>query len=110
MTLVRYEDGSLEDDLICLVDARDKIGIYSQTHGIAIQLVVTVVGCGLKTINSSITLKVLFGISGQSITPRVILLYPVVLLFDLFYPCQESVIVGWVTSIDCHLPIVCLMK
>ena len=39
MTLVRYEDGSLEDDLICLVDACDKIGIYSQTHGMAIKLV-----------------------------------------------------------------------
>ena len=64
VTLVRYEDGSLEDDLICLVDACDKIGIYSQTHGMAIKLVGTVAGCGLKIINSSITLKVLFGISG----------------------------------------------
>lgn len=64
MTLVRYEDGSLEDDLICLVDACDKIGIYSQTHGMAIKLVGTFAGCGLKIINFSITLKVLFGISG----------------------------------------------
>ena len=64
MTLVRYEDGSLEDDLICLVDVCDKIDIYSQTHGMAITLVGTVAGCGLKIFNSSITLKVLFGISG----------------------------------------------
>ena len=64
MTLVSYEDEFLEDDLICLVDACDKIGINSQTHGMAIKLVLTVAGCGLKTINSSITLKVLFGISG----------------------------------------------
>ena len=48
VTLIRYEDGSLEDDLICLVDACDKIGIYSQTHGMAIKLVGTVAGCGLK--------------------------------------------------------------
>jgi len=62
--LVRYEDGSLEDDLICLVDACDKISIYFQTHGMAIKLGGTVAGRGLKIINSSITLKVLFGISG----------------------------------------------
>ena len=64
MTLVRDEEGSLEDDLICLVDACDKIGVFSQTHGMAIKLVGTVAGCGLKINNSSITLKVLIGISG----------------------------------------------
>ena len=31
VTLVRYEDEFLEDDLICLVDACDTIGIYFQT-------------------------------------------------------------------------------
>ena len=60
MTLVRYEDGSLEDDLICLVDACDKIGIYSQTHGMAIKLVGKVARSRLKITNSSITLKILF--------------------------------------------------
>ena len=59
LTLVRDQDEFFEDDLICFVDACDQIGIYSQTHGMAIQLVGTVAECRLKTINSSITLKVL---------------------------------------------------
>ena len=80
----------VEDDLICLVDTCDKIGIYSQTHGMAITLVGTVAGCGLKNYQFFHHIKSTVGISGDRLPLEQFLRYPVVLLFDLFYSCQNA--------------------